>query len=103
MPGLNLPAPHTLSGVFASPVSQPREQQKQKSPAFSASRMYPYASITEDAKDKAHKLSAEAQAEFEKASKAAQKKAGHIELYSAKFYAASLVGGLFACVSILSR
>lgn len=99
MPGLNLPSAHVLSGVFASPISSPRGQREQPLPVFPASRMYPYASITEGAKDKAHKLSAEAQAEFEKASKAAQKKTGHIELYSAKYYAACTMGGLFACVS----
>lgn len=49
--------------------------------------------------DKAKKLSAEATAEFNKASAAAQSKAGHIELYSGKFYAACTFGGLMACVS----
>lgn len=99
MPGLNLPAASTLTGVFPSPLSPPREQRKASTQPFSASRMYPYASIREDAKGKAQKLSAEAQAEFEKASNAAQKKAGHIELYSAKYYAACTTGGLFACVN----
>lgn len=99
MPGLDLPATSTLADVFPSPLSSREQRKKGSLPAFSASRMYPYASIQEDAKSKAQKLSKEAQAEFEKASKAAQKKAGHIELYSAKYYAACTVGGLFACVS----
>ncbi|KAH0609128.1 uncharacterized protein H6S33_001356 [Morchella sextelata] len=58
-----------------------------------AAQLYPYASVSAEA----HKLSAEAQAEFDKASKAAQRKAGPIELYSPKFYAACTLGGLFAC------
>lgn len=48
--------------------------------------------------DKVKKLSAEATAEFNKASTAAQAKAGHIELYSGKYYAACTFGGLLACV-----
>lgn len=49
--------------------------------------------------DKAKKLSAEAAAEFNKASAAAKGESGKIELYSGKFYAACTVGGLLACVS----
>jgi len=66
-------------------------------PGSSYSHLYPVASITEDAKAKAQKLSAEAQAELSKASKATQAKTGQIELYSAKFYIASSFGGLLAC------
>lgn len=55
-------------------------------------------SVVDNAKDKAQKLSAEAQAEFDKASSAAQAKAGHIELFSPKYYAACTFGGLLACV-----
>lgn len=54
-------------------------------------------SIVDDTKNKANKLSAEATKEFEKASAAAQAKTGHIELYSAKYYAACTFGGLMAC------
>lgn len=54
-------------------------------------------SVVDNAKDKAQKLSAEAQAEFDKASSAAQAKAGHIELFSPKYYAACTFGGLLAC------
>lgn len=49
--------------------------------------------------DKAKKLSAEASAEFNKASAAAQAKKGTIELYSGQYYAACTFGGLLACVS----
>ena len=49
------------------------------------------------ASDKAQKLSDAAVQEFEKASQAAQDKAGKIELYSAKYYAACTFGGVMAC------
>jgi solute carrier family 25 phosphate transporter 3 len=55
--------------------------------------------VVDDAKDKANALSAEAAKEFEKASAKAQAKTGHIELYSAQYYAACTFGGLLACVS----
>ncbi|KAI9053632.1 hypothetical protein LZ554_002586 [Drepanopeziza brunnea f. sp. 'monogermtubi'] len=58
---------------------------------------YPTWSAIDDAKDKAKALSAEATKEFEKASAKAQAKTGHIELYSAKYYAACTFGGLMAC------
>jgi hypothetical protein len=57
-------------------------------------------SVVDDAKNKANKLSAEAQKEFDKASAKAQAKTGQIELYSPKFYAACTFGGLLACVSL---
>lgn len=58
--------------------------------------------MVDNAKDKAVKLGNEATKEFEKASSAAQAKAGKIELYSGKYYAACTFGGLMACVSNLS-
>ena len=48
--------------------------------------------------DKAKKLSAEATAEFNKASAKAQPSSGKIELYSGSYYAACTFGGLLACV-----
>jgi solute carrier family 25 phosphate transporter 3 len=64
--------------------------------------LYTAWSVVDDAKNKANALSQEAQKEFEKASATAQAKAGHIELYSAKYYAACTFGGLLACVSAVS-
>lgn len=61
--------------------------------------LYTAWSVVDDAKNKANTLSAEATKEFEKASAKAQAKAGHIELYTAKYYAACTFGGLLACVS----
>jgi len=63
----------------------------QKRPIFSAW------SAADTAKDKAHELSAAATKEYEKVSQKAQAKAGTIELYSGKYYAACTVGGILAC------
>ncbi|KAK1755034.1 mitochondrial carrier [Echria macrotheca] len=59
--------------------------------------LYQAFSISDDAKSKAHKLSAEAAKEFDIASQKAQKAVGGIELYSPKYYAACTFGGLLAC------
>ena len=56
-------------------------------------------STVDDVKDKASQLTSEAAKEYEAASKKAQSKAGKIELYSPKYYAACTFGGLLACVS----
>lgn len=65
----------------------------QKRPIFSAW------SAVDTVKDKAQELTSEAAKEYEKASQKAQAKAGSIELYSGKYYAACTVGGILACVS----
>ena len=62
-------------------------------------RAFPAWSAVDDVKNKAGKLSAEAQKEYKIASEKAQAKAGKIELYSAKYYAACTMGGILACVS----
>jgi solute carrier family 25 phosphate transporter 3 len=74
------------------PAPKPRQSRQQ-----TITSLYTTWSVVEDAKDKANALSAEATKEFEKASAKAQAKAGHIELYSAKYYAACTFGGLMAC------
>ncbi|KAI4191530.1 MAG: hypothetical protein LQ348_003509 [Seirophora lacunosa] len=58
---------------------------------------FPAWSAVDDMKTKAGALSNEAQKEISKASSAAQAKAGEIELYSLKYYAACTFGGLVAC------
>merc|ERR1712000_172285 len=68
-----------------------------RTPLEARSELYPTWSTIDDAKNKANALSAEAAKEFEKASAKAQAKAGTIELYSAKYYAACTFGGLLAC------
>ena len=84
------PTQNTLNGVFS--VQSSIYQRHNKSEDTQSSRqirkeLYPAWSAVDDVKSKAGQLSAEAQREFEKASKTAQAKAGPIELYSAKYYA----------------
>ncbi|KAG6011928.1 hypothetical protein E4U54_007835 [Claviceps lovelessii] len=85
------PHPETVEGTFYSPLG------KKPTPWQARPELYAAYSMVEDAKGKAKKLSVEATKEFEKASSAAQAKAGHIELYSGKYYAACTFGGLLAC------
>lgn len=105
------PRTDTLKGCFSSPVSATEDagellrlQQQQQRPSRYQARpeLYGAFSTVDDVKGKAKQLSAEATAEFDKASAKAQSAAGgKIELYSGKYYAACTVGGLLACVSCL--
>lgn len=100
MSGL-FPRLDTLQSSFGSPYAPSRLQSNPKArratPSQARLELYPAYSITDDAKSKAKKLSAEATKEFEAASKKAQATAGTIELYSPKYYAACTFGGLLAC------
>lgn len=73
---------------FYKPAPAPHPQ---KRPIFSAW------SAADTVKDKATELTAAATKEYEKASQKAQAKAGTIELYSGKYYAACTFGGILAC------
>lgn len=105
--GLLFPSQDTLHSAFhpairsSIPKSQPQKLAQPKRSSLDArAELYTTWSVVEDAKNKAGKLSAEASKEFELASEKAKAKAGHIELYSAKYYAACTFGGLLACVSL---
>lgn len=97
------PNSETLQHTFGSPYSRAQPQGKPNAsgatPYQARPELYPAYSVIDDAKDKAQKLSAEATKEFEAASQKAQSKAGHIELFSGKYYAACTFGGMMACVS----
>lgn len=105
---LLFPSQGTLHDVFhpaipfgrspTGPELKPAQYAHKRTPLEARSEFYPTWSVIDDAKNKTKALSAEAQKEFEKASAKAQAKAGHIELYSAKYYAACTFGGLLACV-----
>jgi len=58
---------------------------------------FPAWSAVDDIKKKADAFAKEAAREFDVASQKAQAKTGHIELYSPKYYAACVFGGLLAC------
>jgi hypothetical protein len=93
MPSL-FPSQDVARESFRSPLTlQPKPTPYQARP-----ELYGAWSVIDDAKNKAQKLSKEAQAEFDKASSAARGNTGKIELYSGKYYAACTVGGLLACV-----
>lgn len=96
------PSYDTLQHTFGSrPFSRGLPQNKPApsgpTPYQARLELYPAYSIVDDAKNKAQKLSAEAAKEFEAASQKAQAKAGHMELYSGKYYAACTFGGMMAC------
>lgn len=91
------PRPEALKGSIYNPMDA---KMSRPTPYQARPELFSVYSVVEDAKDKAQKLSAEATKEFEKASSAAQAKAGKIELYSGKYYAACTFGGLLACVCV---
>ncbi|KAL5088760.1 Mitochondrial phosphate carrier protein 3, mitochondrial [Trichoderma cf. simile WF8] len=91
------PKADALKGAFFSPASTNHNSQNTATPLQARPELYGAWSVVDNAKDKAVKLSNEATKEFEKASSAAQAKAGKIELYSGKYYAACTFGGLMAC------
>ena len=101
---LVLPNQTLLGDVFSSQSPYGRSMKQavpQKRSASSAlSDLYPAWSAVDDMKHKAEHLSEEAKREIQKASQAAQAKAGKIELYSPKYYAACTLGGLLACVCV---
>ncbi|KAK3192716.1 Cu/Pi carrier [Lecanicillium sp. MT-2017a] len=91
-----VPPMDTLQGTIYTPMGlrtrQPAPTRYQARP-----ELYGAFSVVEDAKEKVQKAGSEASKEFEKASAKAQAKAGNIELYTPKYYAACTFGGLLAC------
>lgn len=98
MPQL-FPRYEALQAAFPSGTQDGAKTQSNSraTPYQARTDLYPAFSTIED---KAKKLSAEATAEFNKASATAQAKAGKMELFSGKYYAACAFGGLMACVSL---
>ncbi|KAK8137933.1 mitochondrial phosphate carrier protein [Apiospora sp. TS-2023a] len=97
MTGL-FPSHSILQQSFGSPVPSPLAPQRSGATPYQARpELYGAFSVVDDAKNKAKKLSAEAQAEFDKASAATKAKTGQLELFSPGYYAACTFGGLMAC------
>lgn len=90
------PSPAALCSAFPSAPAGADTNRTSKYPP-ARQELYGTWSAVDDAKAKAAKLSEAATQEFEKASGKAQAKAGKIELFSAKYYAACTFGGLLAC------
>lgn len=61
---------------------------------------FPAWSAIDDVKKTADSIAKEAAREYNVASHKAQEKAGKIELWTPKYYAACTIGGMLACVSI---
>ncbi len=94
MPSL-FPSASALSATFgaSSPFHTRQQQQQQsapvkRSPYAARTELYQAWDTLEDAKKKTQQIGNEVVKEYTKASNVAQAKAGHIELYSAKYYAA---------------
>lgn len=96
----SFPTQATLCQAFSShhPLTRATSQKNETAPTKRT--FFPAWSVTEDAKSKVGQLGEEAAKEYEKVSAKAQEKAGKIELYSAKYYAACTFGGLLACVGL---
>ncbi|TDZ13060.1 Mitochondrial phosphate carrier protein 3 [Colletotrichum spinosum] len=90
------PRQDTLKGCFgtSAPASAPATAKPTRYQA--RPELYGAFSTVDDVKGKAKQLSAEASAEFDKAT-AKVKKSSTIELYSGTYYAACTFGGLLAC------
>jgi len=98
------PRTDALKGCLSSPFCGVEDagatlhRRQQPSRYQARPELYGAFSTVDDVKGKAKQLSAEAAAEFDKASAKAQSAVGgKIELYSGKYYAACTVGGLLAC------
>lgn len=90
-----LAAQHPL-GALGTQQSHP-EQAAEVAPK--RREPFPAWSAIDEAKKKADAFAHEAAREFDVASHKAQEKAGKIEPWTPKYYAACTVGGLLACVS----
>ncbi|OOG00180.1 hypothetical protein ASPCADRAFT_204068 [Aspergillus carbonarius ITEM 5010] len=93
------PSEGAIASTFASqhPLSQPKQSQMPEAAGLKKREPFPAWNVIEDTKKKADALAKEATRELDLASQKAQAKAGKIELWSPKYYAACTVGGLLAC------
>lgn len=90
------PRHEVLQKTFPAPSHNALKARESRATPHQA-RMELYSAYSVE--DSAKKLSAEAKAEFDKASTSTKAKKASIELYSGKYYAACTFGGLLACVS----
>jgi solute carrier family 25 (mitochondrial phosphate transporter), member 3 len=89
MPSL-FPSMSALSATFggASPMRQSQPEPAKRQNYAARSDLYSAWSVAEDAQKKTEQAAAVVAKEYTKASEIAQSKAGKIELYSGKYYAA---------------
>ncbi|KAL4796983.1 mitochondrial carrier domain-containing protein [Aspergillus venezuelensis] len=92
---MKLPSQDVVTDAFSS--QDPLNRQQQASGMAKTQRPFPAWNVIDDIEKKAGALGKEAAREYELASQKAQAKAGNIEPWSAKYYAACTFGGLLAC------
>ncbi|KAI9927754.1 hypothetical protein AWENTII_012602 [Aspergillus wentii] len=90
-----LPSGGLIINTFAP--QRPLGPQSSDTPRSPKQNPFPAWSVIENSKKRADAFAKEASREFEVASQKAQSKTGHIEPWSAKYYAACTFGGLLAC------
>lgn len=97
-----LPSQEALSNAFAPRIPPASPSKEQAEPALAKKQRPLFAawSVVDDVKHAAEKVEKEAAKDFNKASAKVQAKTGHIEPWSARYYAACTVGGMMACVSV---
>ncbi|PYH92732.1 mitochondrial carrier [Aspergillus ellipticus CBS 707.79] len=93
------PSDSDITNAFASqhPLGQPTANQMPEAAATKRREPFPAWNVVEDTKKKANAIAKEATREFDVASQKAQAKAGHIEPWTPKYYAACTFGGILAC------
>ena len=99
-----IPSREVITNVFGSqhPVGNPKNMRPETStaPELLKREPFPAWSALDDAKQKADSFTKEATREYEVASQKVQARTGHIEPWTAKYYATCTFGGMLACVSI---
>jgi hypothetical protein len=93
------PSQGALNSVFASQHPLTRAKTPPQTQTLVQRQPFNAWSAVDNIKETGNKISGEVKKDYEKASQKAQGKAGKIELYSGKYYAACTFGGLLACVS----
>lgn len=97
-----LPSRDTIVNAFGPqrPLSRPN-QEPSVDPEPLKREPFPAWSAIDDAKKKADAFAKEAAREYDVASQKVQARTGHIEPWTAKYYASCTFGGMLACVRIL--
>ena len=93
------PSQSVIIHTFAPqhPLNQSKRQPQRSGPV-SRRQPFPAWSVADDGKKLANDFANEAAREYNLASQKAQEKAGKIEPWTMKYYAACTFGGLMACV-----
>ncbi|PWY92753.1 mitochondrial carrier [Aspergillus heteromorphus CBS 117.55] len=93
------PSDRDIASAFApqNPLGQPKQPQTPEAAGVKRRELFPAWNVVEDTKNKANAIAKEATREIDAASQKAQAKAGKIEPWTPKYYAACTFGGILAC------